>query len=182
VFLLHDVFGYPYAEIATILDKSEPGVRQLASRARRHVQQRRPRFQTTHEHRETLAARFFAAAEHGDLVGLEILLSHDVRITADGGGNVPTIRQPISGRSRVARRLIDWLSPDTALTGAFLRRVEINGSPGALWVDDHQRVLGVCALDFDEDQITQISVIANPDKLTHLGPIGNFTALVATRK
>jgi ketosteroid isomerase-like protein len=86
VLLLHDVFDYGYPEIAAIVGKSEDNVRQLATRARRHVKQRRPRFQTTREQRDELARRFFAAAEQGDLAGLEALLAHDVELTGDGGG------------------------------------------------------------------------------------------------
>ena len=84
-------------------------MRQLATRARRHVEQRRPRFQTTREQRDELARRFFAAAEHGDLAGLEALLAHDVELTGDGGGKVPALARPLRGRSRVARTLINWL-------------------------------------------------------------------------
>src|SRR5215203_5498940 len=91
VLLLHDVFDYGYAEIAAIVGKSEDNVRQLASRARRHVEQRRPRFQTTGEQRDDLAARFFQAAEQGDLGGLEALLAHDVELTGDGGSKVPAL-------------------------------------------------------------------------------------------
>ncbi len=108
VLLLHDVFDYRYAEIATIVGKSEDNVRQLATRARRHVQERRPRFQTTPEQRDELAQRFFAAAEDGDLAGLEALLAHDVELTGDGGGKVPAIARSLRGRSRVAATLISW--------------------------------------------------------------------------
>jgi RNA polymerase sigma factor (sigma-70 family) len=94
VLLLHDVFDYGYPEIAAIVGKSEDNVRQLATRARRHVQQRRPRFQTTREQRDELARRFFAAAEQGDLSGLEALLAHDVELTGDGGGKAPAIARP----------------------------------------------------------------------------------------
>src|SRR4029450_9433668 len=108
VLLLHDVFDYGYPEIAAIVGKSEDNVRQLATRARRQVEQRRPRFQTTREQRDELARRFFAAAEHGDLAGLEALLAHDVDLTADGGGKVPALARSLRGRARVARPLIDW--------------------------------------------------------------------------
>src|SRR5919197_5022495 len=107
VLLLHDVFDYGYREIAAIVGKSQDSVRQLAIRARRHVQQRRPRFQTTREQRDELARRFFQAAEQGDLAGLEALLAHDVELTADGGGKVPALARPLRGRNRVARALID---------------------------------------------------------------------------
>src|SRR3954453_12519948 len=86
VLLLHDVFDYAYAEIASVGRKSEANVRQPATRARRHVEQGRPRFQTTRGQRYELARRFFAAAEQGDLAGLEALLGHDVELTGDSGG------------------------------------------------------------------------------------------------
>src|SRR5215212_6599260 len=107
VLLLHDMFDYGYPEIAAIVGKSEDNVRQLATRARRHVKQRRPRFQTTCEQRNELARQFFTAVEHGDLVGLEALLAHDVVLTGDGGGKVPTIARSLRGRSSVARMLIN---------------------------------------------------------------------------
>src|SRR5215212_8251180 len=103
VLLLHDVFGYGYPEITAIVGKSEDNVRQLATRARRHVKQRRPRFQTMREQHDELARRFFAAAEQGDLAGLEALLAHDVELTGDGGGKVPALARSLRGRNRVAR-------------------------------------------------------------------------------
>jgi RNA polymerase sigma-70 factor (TIGR02957 family) len=176
VLLLHDVFDYRYPEIATIVGKSEVGVRQLATRARRHVEQRRPRFQTTREQRDELAARFFAAVEQGDLAGLEALLAADVELTGDGGGKVPTIAQPLRGRSRVAGLLANTLV--ARLTDVSLRLVEVNGGAGALFLDAGQRLLGVMAVDVADGQITSIRSIVNPDKLKHLGPVGDFKALV----
>jgi RNA polymerase sigma-70 factor (ECF subfamily) len=176
VLLLHDVFDYGYPEIATIVGKSEDNVRQLASRARKHVEQRRPRFQTTREQRDELAGRFFAAVEKGDLAGLEALLAHDVELTGDGGGKVPTIAQPLRGRSRVAHLLVNSLV--ARLPEVSLRIAEVNGGPGGLYLDAQQRLVGVMALDIAEGQITGISSIVNPDKLTHLGPVGDFASLV----
>jgi RNA polymerase sigma-70 factor (ECF subfamily) len=178
VLLLHDVFDYGYPEIARIVGKSEANVRQLASRARRHVEQRRPRFQTTREQRDELARRFFRAAEHGDLGGLEALLAHDVELNADSGGKVPAIVDPLRGRSRVARALISWLHPDTRIAGVSLRCVEVNGGAGAVFLDPEQRLLGVWALEIRDGQVARISSIVNPEKLTHLGPVGDFTSLV----
>src|SRR5919198_5190501 len=103
--LLHDVFDYGYREIAAIVGKSEDNVRQLASRARRQVKERRPRFQTTREQRDALAARFFAAAREGDLAGLEALLASDVELTGDGGGKVPALAHTLRGRSDIARTI-----------------------------------------------------------------------------
>ncbi len=176
--LLHDVFDYDHAQIAEIVGKSEENVRQLATRARRHVEQRRPRFQTTREHRDELARRFFAAAEHGDLSGLEALLAHDVELTGDGGGKVPALARPLRGRRRVARMLINSLVFGARIPGMSLRRVEVNDGPGALVLDAHQRLVGVMVLDIAGGQIRNISSIINPDKLTHLGPVGDLGSLV----
>jgi RNA polymerase sigma-70 factor (TIGR02957 family) len=177
VLLLHDVFYYAYPEIAAIVGKSEDNVRQLATRARRHVEQRRPRFHTTREQRDELARRFFAAAEQGDLAGLEALLAHDVRLTGDGGGKVPALVRTLRGRNRVARALIDWARLAARAPGASVRPVEVNGGPGALFVDAQQRLIAVVALDIADGQISSIHAIVNPDKLIHLGPVGDFRSL-----
>jgi RNA polymerase sigma-70 factor (ECF subfamily) len=183
VLLLHDVFGYGYPEITAIVGKSEDNVRQLATRARRHVTQRRPRFHTTREQREELARRFFAAVEHGDLAGLEALLAHDVELTGDGGGKVPALARTLRGRNRVARTLINGIRQATArLPAMSLRPVEVNGGPGALILDEQQRLIGVWALDIAGGQITSISAIVNPDKLTHLGPVADIGSLLRSAK
>jgi RNA polymerase sigma-70 factor (TIGR02957 family) len=183
VLLLHDVFDYGYPEIAAIVGKSEDNARQLASRARRHVNQRRPRFRTTREQRDELARRFFAAVEHGDLAGLEALLAHDVELTGDGGGKVPALARTLRGRNRVARTLINGIRQATArLPGISLRPVEVNGGPGALILDGQQRLIGVWALDIAGGQITSISGIVNPDKLTHLGPVADLSSLLRSAR
>jgi RNA polymerase sigma-70 factor (ECF subfamily) len=174
VLLLHEVFDYGYPEIAAIIGKSQDNVRQLASRARRHVQQRRPRFQTTREQRDELARRFLQAVEHGDLSGLEALLAHDVELTGDGGGKVPALARTLRGRSRVARALIDWARLAARAPGGSLRPVEVNGGPGALYLDAQQRLIAVVALEVAGGQVTSIHAILNPDKLTRLGPVGDF--------
>jgi RNA polymerase sigma-70 factor (TIGR02957 family) len=178
VLLLHEVFDYRYPEIAAILGKSQDNVRQLATRARRHVNQRRPRFQTTREQRDELARRFFAAAEQGDLAGLEALLAHDVELTGDGGGKVPTLARSLRGRNRVARTLINGIRLIARLPGVSLRPVEVNGGPGALLVDPQQRLIGVMALEIAGGQIASIRGIVNPDKLTHLGPLADYPSLL----
>ena len=178
VLLLHDVFDYGYPEIAAIVGKNEDNVRQLAARARRHVQQRRPRFQTTREQRDELARRFFAAAEQGDLAGLETLLAHDVELTGDGGGKAPAITRVLRGRNPVARMLINWARLAARVPGLSLRPVEVNGGPGALYLDAQQRLIAVMALDITDAQITSISAIVNPDKLSHLGPVADYKSLL----
>ena len=178
VLLLHDVFDYDYAQIAEIVGKSEDNARQLATRARRHVDQRRPRFQTTREQRNELAARFFEAAEQGDLAELEALLAHDVELTGDGGGKVPALARTLRGRSRVASTLVEWASVRARVPGLSLRPVEVNGGSGAMFLDERQRLIGVWALDIADGQIKSIRSIVNPDKLTHLGPVGDFGSLL----
>ena len=176
--LLHDVFDYGYPEIAAIVGKSADNARQLATRARRHVQQRRPRFQTTREQRDELARRFFAAVEQGDLAGLEALLAHDVKLTGDGGGKVAALARSLRGRTRVARTVLNYWARQTArVPGMSLRRVQVNGGPGALCFDAQRRLIGVVALDTADGQITGISGIVNPDKLTHLRQVADDTSL-----
>ena len=178
VLLLRDVFDYGYPEIAEIVGKSEDNVRQLATRARRHVEAGRPRFQTSEEQREELTRRFFAAAEQGDLAGLEALLAHDVELTGDGGGKVPALARALQGRNRVARALVNWFRLAGRVPGISLRPVEVNGGPGALYLDVEGRVVSVLALEVVDGQIAGINSVVNPDKLAHLGPVGDLKALL----
>ncbi|HEY7135893.1 MAG TPA: RNA polymerase sigma-70 factor [Acidimicrobiia bacterium] len=182
VLLLHDVFGYGYSEISAIVGKSEDNTRQLATRARHHVEQRRPRFHTTREERDELMQRFFAAAERGDLAGLEALLAHDVKLTGDGGGKVPALARSLHGRSRVAHAVVNWVGRVGSLPGVSFRPVEINGGPGALFLDVEERLIGVCALDVVDGRITSISGIVNPDKLAHLGPVADVGSLLRSAR
>jgi RNA polymerase sigma-70 factor (ECF subfamily) len=182
VLLLHDVFDYGYPQIAEIVGKSEDNVRQLATRARRHVEQGRPRFQSTREQREELARRFFQAAEQGDLAGLEALLAHDVELTGDGGGKAPALARALRGRSPVAGMMVEWLSQGSRAEGISMRRAEVNGGPGALFFDSRQQLVGVAALDIADGEIKSIGSIANPDKLRHLGPVGDLGSLLRPAK
>lgn len=182
VLLLHDVFGYGYPEITEIVGKSEDNIRQLASRARQHVKTRRPRFSTTREQQQELAQRFFAAAQQGDLAGLEALLAHDVELTGDGGGKVPALARSLRGRSRVAHTLTNWLRLLSRFPQVSVRPVEVNGDPGALFLDDEDRLLAVWALDVADGQVTGVRSIVNPDKLAHLGPVGDATAILRSAR
>jgi RNA polymerase sigma-70 factor (TIGR02957 family) len=182
VLLLHDVFDYDHAQIAQIIGKNENNVRQIARRARRHVEQRRPRFHTTREQRDELARRFFQAAEQGDLAALEALLAHDVELTGDGGGKVPALAHTLRGRTRVARTLGSWFRPTARAPGVLSRPVEVNGGPGALYLDAEQRLIAVMALEVAGGQITDINAIVNPDKLAHLGPVGDFSSLLRSAR
>ena len=176
VLLLHDVFDFGHAEIAAIVGKSEDNVRQLAVRARRHVEERRPRFEASRERRDELARRFFAAAQEGDLGALEALLAHDVVLHGDGGGKVPALARSLHGRNRVARTLRAWARQGARIAGATIRPVEVNGQPGGLLLDGESRVISVMALDIADGRVQGIRSIVNPDKLGHLGPTGNWAA------
>jgi RNA polymerase sigma-70 factor (TIGR02957 family) len=178
VLLLHDVFGYAYPEITQIVGKSEGNVRQLATRARQPVKARRPRFTTTREQQHELARRFFAAAEQGDLAGLEALLAHDVQLTGDGGGKVPALARSLVGRSRVARTVITWLRLAAKYPQVSRRAVEVNGGPGAIFLDGQERLLAVWAIDVVDGQVAGIRSIVNPDKLAHLGPVGDARSIL----
>jgi RNA polymerase sigma-70 factor (TIGR02957 family) len=180
-FLLREVFDEPYDRIAEIVGTSAQNARQLATRARRHVEERRPRFETSREQRDELATRFFAAAEEGDLQGLEELLAHDVVLHGDGGGKAPALARALHGRVRVARTLIGGLRAATRF-GITTRREDVNGQPGALFVDREGRLIAVMILDVAEGQIQGVSSIVNPDKLRHLGPVADLGALLRERR
>jgi len=180
-FLLREVFDEPYDRIADIIGTSEQNARQLATRARRHVDEQRPRFDASREHREELASRFFAAAEEGDLEGLEELLAHDVVFRGDGGGKAPAAPHAVHGRARVARLLVAGLRVLARVGGATIRREEVNGQPGALFFDREGRLISVATLDIAEGQIQGVSAIVNPDKLQHLGPVADVRALLRER-
>lgn len=182
VLLLHDVFGYGYPEITDIVGKTEDNVRQLAARARQHVRSRRPRFTTTRDQQRELAARFFAAAHDGDLAALESLLAHDVELTGDGGGKVPALARSLRGRGRVAKTLGNWLRQLSRLPLVSMRPVEVNGGPGAVYVDDEDRVLGVWSLEIADGEISGIRSIVNPDKLAHLGEVGDVLAIIQSAR
>ena len=174
VFLLREVFDYGYDAIAEIVGKSEAACRQLAVRARRHIDQDRPRFEASrHEHNE-LARRFLTATQTGDLDGLEALLAHDVALHGDGGGKVRAIAQPLFGRRRVARTVLSWTQVVSRIEGFSIRPVEVNGHPGALGLDGQQRVVFALSFDIADGQIQDIRSIVNPDKLRHLGPVSDL--------
>jgi RNA polymerase sigma-70 factor (TIGR02957 family) len=181
VFLLREVFDYGYGEIAEIVGKSEDNARQLAARARRHVEQRRPRFDASREQRDALADRFFAAAQEGELEALEALLAEDVELYGDGGGKVPALARVLRGRDRVARTLVNWGRQRRRLPGVTLQRADVNGQPGALVLDAEGRVFGVFALDIRDGRVQSLRSVVNPDKLRHLGDLGDMRAILEAR-
>jgi RNA polymerase sigma-70 factor (TIGR02957 family) len=180
VFLLREVFDYPYEEIARIVGKSEANARQLAARARRHVGERRPRFEASRDQRERLAQRFFAAVQDGDLEALETLLADDVALHGDGGGKAPALARPVHGRIRAARTLVAWGRAAARFGGVTLRRVSVNGQPGAEVLDPDGRLINVMALEIARGEVRTVSSVVNPDKLRHLGPVADLASLLAS--
>lgn len=178
VFLLRDVFDYPYDRIAAIVGKSEAATRQIATRARRHVDDRRPRYEASQRRREELAQSFFAATREGDLETLESLLAEDVALHGDGGGRAPALARALYGRRRVAKALATWIELGRRSGGIEVRRAEVNGQPGAVLTDLDGGLISVWSLDIAEDRVQSIRSVVNPDKLAHLGPVSGLTAMI----
>ena len=176
VFLLHEVFGYGYAEIAGLVGRSEDNCRQIAARARRHVEAGRPRFEASRRQREELARRFFAAIDQGDTEGLVGMLATDAVLHGDGGGKAPALAGPLHGAERIARFLVG-LARRGRIAGIGYAPAEINGHPGLLTLDPAGRLLGVLALDIADGRVQTVRSIINPDKLRHLGPVGDLSAM-----
>jgi RNA polymerase sigma-70 factor, ECF subfamily len=170
VFLLREVFDYGYDEIARIVDRSEDNCRQLYVRARRHVDEGRPRFEASLKQRDELVERFFAAAERGDLAALEEMLAADVVVYGDGGGKAPSWPKPIVGRERVAKLIAGTLEQAREF-GVKLRPAHINGQPGVMFLDDEERIGAVMCVDVADGLVQTIRGVTNPDKLEHLGPV-----------
>jgi RNA polymerase sigma-70 factor (ECF subfamily) len=179
-FLLRDVFGYEYGEIAEIISKSEANCRQLAARARRHVTENRPRFTTSREQREALADRFFDAIGDGEIDGLVSMLADDVVVYGDGGGAGPSWLRPIEGAASVVR-LLAGVSRDFRQLGITARRAEINGQPGALFLDPYGRLVSILCLDISAGAVQVIRSVINPGKLQHLGPLADLRELQRQR-
>jgi RNA polymerase sigma-70 factor (ECF subfamily) len=182
VFLLREVFAYPHDRIAEVLGKSPAAVRQLAVRARGHVGDREPRFETSREQHDRLAAGFLDAFEEGNLEKLESLLAADVSLHGDGGGKAPAIAKALSGRSRVARTLVGFLKGAERIGGFEMRRVELNGGLGALSYGPEGKLINALVVETDGGEIKTINSVINPDKLTHLGPVADVKALLRQRR
>jgi RNA polymerase sigma-70 factor, ECF subfamily len=168
VFLLREVFEYDYGEIASIVGKSEENCRQISVRARRQVQAGRPRFEASKAQREELASRFFRAAADGDLQGLEGMLAADVVAYADGGGKGLAFPRPVHGREKVARLLHGAAGQGRRFGVVAMRLAEINGQPGALFLDADDAPVAAVSLDIADGQIQTLHAVSNPEKLAHL--------------
>jgi RNA polymerase sigma-70 factor (ECF subfamily) len=182
VFLLHDVFGYEFAEIASIVDRSAENCRQIAVRARRHVQDARPRFTASRAERDRLADRFVAALSDGDVGGLVELLTADVTLTGDSGGVWPSWPRPFAGRERVAKVLATLAVQLRRIPGVRIERTDVNGQPGALLRDPDGQLISVFSFDIADGGVQAVRSVINREKLRHLGPLADLGALVAVRK
>ncbi|GAA3222570.1 RNA polymerase sigma-70 factor [Actinocorallia longicatena] len=171
VFVLKDVFGVPHTEIAVAIDRSEATVRQLAHRARAHVEEHRPRFRASPQEKKAATDRFLAAATGGDINALMEVLAPDVTLWTDGGGKVRQALRPVVGAERVAPWLTGVASrpyEGVAIEDMVFTTVELNGGP-ALFVSSPAGPLATLSVDLDADgRVTTVHNIANPDKLAPL--------------
>ena len=177
VFVLREVFGFGFPEVATAVDRSEAACRQLASRARRHMNQGRQRFEADRREQEKLAARFFDALREGDVDGLRELLAADVQMVGDSGGKAPLWGSGIYGVQNVARVLGSTLCWFVRI-GGTLEQHEVNGQPGAVLRDRDNRVVNTLTLDILGGQIQTVRAVINPDKLRHVGPVADAWAVI----
>ncbi|MFG2869603.1 RNA polymerase sigma-70 factor [Streptomyces sp. NPDC048338] len=163
VFLLREVFGYSHAEIAETLERPEPTVRQIAHRAREHVQARRPRFDADQNQRRRITTRFMEACAGGDLNAVMELLAPDVTAWSDGGGKVTAARRPLNGTNHVARWIVGFLAkPDLATL--TMKTAIINGELGILATLGGHTV-GALTFDLVDHRIQNLRFQVNPEKL-----------------
>jgi len=176
VFVLREVFAFGFPEVAAAVGRSEVACRQLAARARRHMDLGRPRFEADRREREELAARFFDALRDGDVEGLRELLAADVQMVGDGGGKGPALARSVNGADNVARVLAS-VFPAFAKIDASVEPRELNGQPGAILRDRDGKVAATMTLDVLGGCIQTIRSVVNPDKLGHLGPVADAWAM-----
>ena len=181
VFLLHDVFGYDYVEISEILGKSETNSRQIATRARKHLAEEKPRFDVSRRERNDLGGRFFAALSGSDVDGLVDMLAADAVVYGDGGGKAPQWSAPIVGAEHVAHLL--------ANVGRTIRNLslnlelrQVNGHPGALVRDSEGTLVSVFVIEISNGAIITFRSVINPDKLQHMGPVSAIASLGRTKR
>jgi RNA polymerase sigma-70 factor (ECF subfamily) len=181
VFVLREVFGFGFPEVAAAVGRSEAACRQLAVRARRHMDVGRPRFEADRRERQELAARFFDALRDGDIDGLRELLAADVQMVGDGGGKAPALARSVIGADNVARVLAS-VFPLLARIEARVEPCQVNGQPGAILRDRDGKVAGTLTLDVLDGRIQTIRSVVNPDKLGHVGPVADAWAIAREAK
>ncbi|MFD9464702.1 RNA polymerase sigma-70 factor [Streptomyces sp. NPDC060027] len=165
VFVLREAFGYPYADIAAVLDRGEPAVRQLAGRARKHVGERRPRYEVDPAERRDLTERFLAAAGEGDLEGLMSLLAPDARLIGDSGGLAQAPLRILDSADKVGRFVIGVTRK--GVPGLSFRFLEVNGGFAVVALSDGKPD-SVIQLDVADGRIQCVYIVRNPEKLVAL--------------
>jgi RNA polymerase sigma-70 factor (ECF subfamily) len=178
VFMLREVFGYAYPDVARITGKTEVNCRQIFARARRRIADGGQELDTAppparRVEGEQLARRFFEAAAGGDMDGLLGMLAPDVVLHGDGGGKAQAIGKPLAGRERVTRMLLGLFRRARTLDTS-IRLAWVNGQPGAVLYDAQGRVVSVVELEVDRGVVHGINAVVNPDKLGHLGPVSDL--------
>ncbi|MER8579775.1 sigma-70 family RNA polymerase sigma factor [Mesorhizobium sp. M1423] len=166
-FLLHDVFGLDFAEVAATIGREPATCRQLASRARAHVRADRPRYPVPREQGLEIAEAFFAASRDGKLDSLRALLAADVTLYADGGGKAPARKAPAIGLDDVMRQYATFASVYAVSRSRLLRYGFINGLPGFITIERGD-ILQTTALEIEDGRVVAIYVVRNPDKLRHM--------------
>ncbi|WP_433894339.1 RNA polymerase sigma-70 factor [Streptomyces sp. CA-111067] len=177
VFVLREVFGFSFREVASAVQRSEPACRQLAMQARRHMEAGRPRFQADRKERDELAGRFFDAFKEGDVDGLRELLAADVLLVGDGGGKAPQWKSAILGVDDAIKVFAALIQPFFRI-GGILEVRQVNGQPGAVFRDRDGKVVNTWTLDIYDGRIQTIRSVINPDKLAHVGPVADAWAVV----
>jgi RNA polymerase sigma-70 factor (ECF subfamily) len=167
-FLLHDVFGLDFDEVAATIARDPAACRQLASRARAHVRANRPRYPVAKERGLEIAQAFFAASRNGEMERLRTLLAADVTVYADGGGKATTHGAPVSGLDQVMQLFARFASVFAVSKSRLVRYCLINGLPGFVTVEGGD-VLQTTALEIADGRVVAVYVMRNPDKLKHVG-------------
>ncbi len=178
VFVLREVFAFDFPEIAASVGRSEAACRQLAVRARRHMDEGRPRFEASRKERDELATRFFDAIREGEVDSLRELLAADVQMVGDSGGKAPMWARGVTGAENVTRVLASMMPLFLGIGGTLEPHV-VNGQPGAIFRDRDNNVLNTWALDVLDGRIQTIRTVLNPDKLRHVGgPVADAWAVL----
>ena len=167
VFLLREFFDYPYGDVGRIVGKSPENCRQILTRAHRHIEEGRRRFDVSREEREEVARRFLAAWEEGDTEGLVELLAADATVYGDGGGKAPSMPKPLVGAERVAKALIGW-GRQARAQGIVHRPALVNGEPGLVFYGPDGRAVWVAGLEIADGVVVAVRSILNPDKVAHV--------------
>lgn len=173
-FLLHDVFGVPLDEVAVTVEREPAAVRQLAARARKHVQESRPRYAVARDEGSRIAEAFFIASRSGDTNALRAILAQNVVVRSDGGGKVHAFLNPIAGLDRVLR-LYEGLTRKLGLKSeGFFKPMRIDGLPGYVSFE-RDNVFQTTAFAIEDGKITEIYITRNPDKLRHVAEAMNMS-------